>query len=340
MTILGIETSCDDTSVAVLSDAAVLSSLVSSQVGGRHFGGIVPELAARAHQANLLPVVRAALEESGVTKEQIDLVCVTSGPGLIGSLMVGVQFAKGLAFSIGVPLMGVHHMEAHFLAAFIGDDRLEFPFIALIVSGGHTLLVKAEALGIYDVLGETRDDAAGECFDKVARVIGLEPQPGSLMAGPVIDRLAVAGDRQFVNFPRPMLRSDDLNFSFSGLKTAVINCVNQEPKTTRSVAYVSHICASFQEAVVDVLTEKSMKACRQHGIHRLVLCGGVAANSRLRERMEGMARDSDIALFIPPKPYCTDNAAMIAWTGWLYHQNGEESNEVVPLASMGLGRTK
>lgn len=340
MTILGIETSCDDTSVAVLSDSSVLSNLVSSQVGGHHFGGIVPELAARAHQANLLPVVRAALAESGVTKRQIDLVCVTSGPGLIGSLMVGVQFAKGLAYSIGAPLIGVHHMEAHFLAAFIGDHRLEFPFIALIVSGGHTLLVKAEALGDYAVLGETRDDAAGECFDKVARFIGLEPQPGSLMAGPVIDRLAASGDRQFVNFPRPMLRSDDLNFSFSGLKTAVINCVNQEPRATRSEEYVRHICASFQEAVVDVLTEKAMKACRQYGIPRLVLCGGVAANSRLRERMQNMAKDSDFVLVIPPRHFCTDNAAMIAWTGWLYHRSGQESPSVAPQASLALGQQK
>lgn len=335
--VLGIETSCDDTSVAVLADRTVLSNIVSSQITGRQFGGIVPELAARAHQANILPVVVAALGQAEMEKQDVELIAVTSGPGLVGSLLVGVNFAKGLALASGCPLVGVHHMEAHVLSVFLEKPAWQFPYVCLVVSGGHTLLVLAESLGRYRVLGETQDDAAGECFDKVGRVLGLEPPSGTLMAGPEVDRRAASGDAGAFDFPRPMMRTDDLDFSFSGLKTAVINLIARQPDLLQSEQGVNDLCASFQEAIVDVLTVKAFRACGASRVQRLVVAGGVAANARLRSRFHTQAASDGIEFHVPSAKYCTDNAAMIALAGAMhYDEDGAAMTNVEPRASWPL----
>lgn len=320
---LAIETSCDDTSVAVLRGRTVLSNLVSSQIN-RRFGGIVPELAARAHQANILPVLRSALEQAHLSKKNIDLVAVTYGPGLIGSLLIGLNVAKGLAFGLNKPLIGVNHIEAHMLAPFLEKETPPVPFMALIVSGGHTLLVLVKAIGDYQLLGSTVDDAAGECFDKVARLLGLQPAEDSMMGGPLIDQLAKNGDPEKFSFPRPLIKDQNFNFSFSGLKTSVMNFLK-----TRSAVDIENemadICAGFQEAVVDVLVEKSIRACIERGISTLVVTGGVASNSRLRTRMDERSRPKGLTLFVPSSAWCTDNAAMIGITGWLQYKEGVTS---------------
>ncbi len=325
MITLAIETSCDDTAAAVLNDDKILSNVVSSQIEGLSFGGIVPELASRSHMTQLLPVVQNALEKAEINKRELDLVAVTHAPGLIGSLLVGVNFAKAMAFGLHIPVIGVHHIEAHMLAAFIESPQLTFPFIALIVSGGHTQLTLAKALGEYQILGETADDAAGECYDKVARILNLSSDGNSIMAGPVIDKLAQMGNPDFFSFPRPMIKSNDFHFSFSGLKTAVLNFVQKENRTF-SEQEISDICASFQEAVSDVLSEKTIRACRNLGISNVVLCGGVAANSRLRSVLKEKCRSFQIELSIPSPKYCTDNAAMIGITGYKKYSAGSRSN--------------
>lgn len=332
---LAIETSCDDTSVAVLQGKDVLSNIVSSQLDGLKFGGIVPELASRAHQANILPVVKESMAKAEVKSSDINLIGVTCGPGLIGSLLVGLNFAKGFSYSLGIPYIGVNHMEAHMLAIFLEEIRPEFPFISLIVSGGHTMLVLAEGLGRYRILGETKDDAAGECFDKVARFLKVVPDIGSVMAGPMIDQKACLGDRKKITFPRPLANSGDLDFSFSGLKTSVLNYSKKQDNWGRQD--INDICASFQEAVVDVLVSKSIRACVDHKIGSLVLSGGVAANTRLREKMTQECGSRDLKLYIPAKSYCTDNAAMIGMTAYLHYQAGRHSGlDLAPKPSLRL----
>lgn len=332
---LAVETSCDDTSVAVLRGPEVLSNIVSSQLDGLKFGGIVPELASRAHQANIIPVVKESMLQAGVQIQDLDLIGATYGPGLIGSLLVGINFAKGFSYGLGIPFIGVNHMEAHMLAAFLDDPRPEFPFISLIVSGGHTMLVLAEALGRYRILGETKDDAAGECFDKVARFLKVVPDIGSVMAGPMIDKIARQGDPKKIAFPRPLAHSNDLDFSFSGLKTSVLNYSKKQDDW--STEDIKNICASFQEAVVDVLVSKSVRACNEQNIGSLVLSGGVAANTRLREKMTQECRNHNIRLFIPSKTYCTDNAAMIGLTAYLHNSSGTVSPmDLAPKPSLRL----
>lgn len=332
---LAIETSCDDTSVAVLHGPKVLSNIVSSQVDVQQFGGIVPELASRAHQANIVPVVEDALSKAGRVLKNIQLIGVTCGPGLIGSLLVGLNFAKGLSYSLNIPYIGVNHMEAHMLAAFLEEPHPEFPFISLVVSGGHTMLVLAEALGRYKILGETQDDAAGECFDKVARFLHITPGNGSVMAGPMVEQRSCLGDAHKIKFPRPLGNSNNFNFSFSGLKTSVLNYTEKKDRWTDEE--INDICASFQEAVVDVLVSKSMRACRESQTGSLVLSGGVAANSRLRDELGAQCLRSGVHLFIPSKPYCTDNAAMIGMTAYLRHQAGEVSSlDLAPKPSLRL----
>ncbi|MBX7151435.1 tRNA (adenosine(37)-N6)-threonylcarbamoyltransferase complex transferase subunit TsaD [bacterium] len=317
---LAIETSCDDTSVAVLRGQTVISNLVSSQIN-RRFGGIVPELAARAHQAGILPVLRSALDEAHLAKKDINLIAVTYGPGLIGSLLVGLNVAKGLAFGLKKPLIGVNHIEAHILASFLEKETPTLPVVALVVSGGHTLLVLVKAIGDYQLLGSTVDDAAGECFDKVARLLGLQPAEDSMMGGPLIDQLAKHGNASKFTFPRPLLKDRNLNFSFSGLKTSVMNFL--KPRSSNEIENdLSDICAGFQEAVVDVLVEKSIRACLDYGVSELVITGGVAANSRLRVRMKERSDREGIKLFVPSPAWCTDNAAMIGITGWLKYKKG------------------
>jgi N6-L-threonylcarbamoyladenine synthase len=307
-TILGIETSCDETAAAVVSGGvAVLSSVVSSQVDlHARFGGVVPEIASRAHVDLITPVVAEALVEAGVDGDGIDAVAATVGPGLIGSLLVGVSAAKALALVWGVPFVGVNHLEAHVYAAFLEEPDLEPPLVVLMVSGGHTMLVAMEDHGRYRLLGQTIDDAAGEAFDKVARFLGLG-YPG----GPAIDRLAMDGDPTAIAFPRAML-DEGYDFSFSGLKTAVINYVRKQPEVS-----TADVAASFQQAVVDVLLAKAERATHDLGAHGLVLAGGVAANSQLREKaLDVCTANGSLRCFLPSRSMCTDNAAMVAATAW------------------------
>jgi N6-L-threonylcarbamoyladenine synthase len=306
-TILGIETSCDETAVAVVRDGRdVLSSVVSSQVDlHARFGGVVPEIASRAHVELLTPVLAEALVEAGVEENGIDAVAATIGPGLIGALLVGVSAAKALALVWDVPFIGVNHLEAHFVASFIEEPELETPILVLLVSGGHTMLVEVRAIGKYRVLGSTIDDAAGEAFDKVARFLGLG-YPG----GPAIDREAMTGNPETVRFPRGML-DDGLDFSFSGVKTSVINYVRKHAEVP-----TVDICASFQEAVVDVLVTKARRAAQQIGAKGMALAGGVAANSQLRERFLDACTEDGLHAFLPSRAMCTDNAAMVAAAGF------------------------
>jgi tRNA N6-adenosine threonylcarbamoyltransferase len=309
--ILGIETSCDETAAAVVERATqVRSSVVASQID-RHarYGGVVPEIASRAHVEMLTPVVAQALVEAGVADDEIDAVAATVGPGLVGSLLVGVSAAKTLALVWGVPFVAVNHLEGHLYASFLEEPDLDLPLVVLLVSGGHTMLVHMVDHGRYQLLGSTIDDAAGEAFDKVARFLGLG-YPG----GPVIDKLATTGDPQAIAFPRAMLDrtgEDRHAFSFSGLKTAVVNHVRHHPEVA-----TADVAASFQEAVVDVLVTKARRAAREVGAKGLCLGGGVAANSALRARFAAACDEDGIRAFVPSRSMCTDNAAMIAAAGW------------------------
>ena len=305
--ILGIETSCDETAAAVVVDGRdVLSSVVSSQVDlHARFGGVVPEIASRAHVELLTPVVARALVEAGIDDDHVDAVAATVGPGLIGALLVGVSAAKTLALVWDVPFVAVNHLEAHLYAALLEEPALEFPVVVLLVSGGHTLLVFMEGHGRYRVLGSTIDDAAGEAFDKVARYLGLG-YPG----GPAVDHIAMEGDPEAIAFPRAIM-DEDYDFSFSGLKTAVVNHVRRHPDVS-----TADVAASFQEAVVDVLVTKARRAARDHGAKGLVLAGGVAANSQLRERVIDACMADGLQPLLPSRSMCTDNAAMVAATGW------------------------
>ena len=305
--VLGIETSCDETAAAlVMGGYDVVSSAVSTQVDlHAQYGGVVPEIASRAHLDLLNPMVARAIVEAGVSEERIDAVACTVGPGLIGALLVGVSAAKALALTWDVPFIGVNHMEAHLYAAFLEDPTLEFPLVVMLVSGGHTMLIEMQDHGQYRLLGQTIDDAAGEAFDKVARFLGLE-YPG----GPAIDREAAFGDPEAIHFPRAMM-NDGLDFSFSGLKTSVMNYVRKNPDVS-----ATDVAASFQAAVVDVLVTKAKRAAEQVGARGLVLGGGVAANSLLRERFLTVCTDAGIRGFLPSRAMCTDNAAMIAAAGW------------------------
>lgn len=309
--VLGIETSCDETAVAVVRDGTeVLSSVVSSQVDlHARYGGVVPEVASRAHTELLVPVTAQALVEAGVTGRQLAAVAATTGPGLVGALLVGVSAAKAFALTWQVPFVAVNHLEAHLYAALLEEPDLAFPLVVLIVSGGHTMLVEMLDHGDYRLLGETLDDAAGEAFDKVARFLGLG-YPG----GPAIDNAALDGDPSAIAFPRAM-RNEGLDFSFSGLKTAVVNHVRENPDVS-----TADVAASFQAAVVDVLVEKSRRAAADVGARALALGGGVAANTLLREQFLGACADDGIQGFIPTRSMCTDNAAMIAAAGWYRHQ--------------------
>lgn len=305
--ILGIETSCDETAAAVVVDAReVLSSVVSSQVDlHARFGGVVPEIASRAHVELLTPVIARALVEAGITDDRVDAVGATVGPGLVGSLLVGVSAAKALALVWDVPFVAVNHLEAHLYAALLEEPELELPVVVLLVSGGHTMLVLMEGHGRYRVLGSTIDDAAGEAFDKVARYLGLG-YPG----GPAIDHLSMEGAPDAIAFPRAIL-DEGYDFSFSGLKTAVVNYVRKHPDVS-----TADVAASFQEAVVDVLVTKARRAAREVGARGMALAGGVAANSQLRERVLDACEEDGLQAFLPSRSMCTDNAAMVAAAAW------------------------
>jgi len=331
--VLGIETSCDETGVSVLEDDRVRSNLLSSQTDlHARFGGVVPELASRQHLVSLNILLAQALDEAGVGYKDLDAVAVTIGPGLIGALLVGVSAAKALSSVLDVPLIAVNHLEGHVEAVFLERPDLELPVIALIVSGGHTMIAEVPERGRYEILGQTIDDAAGEAFDKIARYIGL-PFPG----GPEIDRLAKLGDPAAYKFPRAKMSDDDYDFSYSGLKTAVIRWIRQRQDAGEEIDGPD-LAASFQEAVVDVQVAKTLRAAEDRGVKSVVIAGGVAANSRLRARMseEGKRRGIDVVL--PSTLLCTDNGAMIAAAGLRRLALGERTPlDVSAIPNLALG---
>jgi N6-L-threonylcarbamoyladenine synthase len=338
MIVLGIETSCDETSAAVLKDGNLLSSVVSSQYFHSKYGGVVPELASRAHQKIIVQVVGEAINLAGINKSDINAIAVTYGPGLIGSLLVGVSFAKAMSYALKVPIIGVNHIEGHIFSVFLSNESPEPPFISLVISGGHTMLVLVENLLNFKLLGQTRDDAAGEAFDKVAKLLGLG-YPG----GPVIDKLSREGDPNFVKFPKPIpsKRTSGYEFSFSGLKTAVlyylkrINFQNLSEDEKRK--FIPNICASFQKAVVDGLVEQTFKAAMDFNIKSISVVGGVAANSELRKRMIEKANELGFKLYIPDLTFCTDNAGMIAYAGYVKLKAGIKSDlEISPIPNLKI----
>jgi len=326
--ILAIETSCDETAAAVVRGGGeVLSSVVSSQIDiHARFGGVVPEVASRAHVESILPVVRDALAEADMRGPEVDAIAVTHGPGLIGALLVGVSAAKALSLAWNVPFIGVNHLEAHLYAAFLEEPDLEMPLVVLLVSGGHTMLIVMEDHLTYRVLGSTLDDAAGEAFDKVARHVGLG-YPG----GPIIDRLGADGNPDAIRFPRAMV-SNGWDFSFSGVKTSVVNHMRRNPDTP-----IEDLAASFQEAVADVLVTKARRAAREVGAKGICLAGGVAANSRLRQRVREACQSDGIRSFLPSREMCTDNAAMVAAVAWYrLHADGPSGLELGAFPSLPL----
>ncbi|MFZ5761893.1 MAG: tRNA (adenosine(37)-N6)-threonylcarbamoyltransferase complex transferase subunit TsaD [Thermodesulfobacteriota bacterium] len=311
MLILGIESSCDETAAAVLRDGReVLASVVNSQIALHSpYGGVVPELASRNHLENIEPVVQAALTQAGVSLREIDGLAVTQGPGLVGSLLVGLSFTKALSAVTTIPYVCVDHIVGHLLSIFLEKEAPPFPYLALVVSGGHSSIFRVADYSTCTLLGRTKDDAAGEAFDKVAKLLGL-PYPG----GPAVSATARQGDRQAIDFPRAWLEGESLDFSFSGVKTAVANYVAQR-KARGETLPIPDICASFQEAVVEVLVEKTLTAARATGVRNLVLAGGVAANPRLREHLRERGAARGLQVYLPLPEYCTDNAAMIALAG-------------------------
>lgn len=317
--ILGIETSCDETSAAVVADGrTTLSNIISSQVPvHQKFGGVVPEIASRKHVELVNSVIQEALNEAKVTFRDLSAVAVTYGPGLVGALLVGVSSAKAAAYSLDLPLIGVNHIESHIYANFLAKPDLELPVICLVVSGGHTDLVYIENHGNFRLLGQTRDDAAGEAFDKIARAIGLG-YPG----GPLIDRLAMEGDPEIVDFPRAYLESGSFDFSFSGLKSFALNYLNRVSMTGGEVNKAD-FAAGFQKAVVDVLVDKTLAAASEYKVRDILLAGGVAANSRLRKEILCRAGGMGLRVTYPDPVFCTDNAAMVACAGYYKYRRGE-----------------
>ena len=307
--ILAIETSCDETAAAVICNGKIVSNLVATQAVHTQYGGVVPELASRAHQQHIIPVVEQALQQAAITPAELDAVAFTQGPGLLGALLIGASFAKSMAFALNIPLIAVHHMRAHILANFIEEPAPTFPFLCLTVSGGHTQLVLVKAPLEMEVIGTTQDDAVGEAFDKIGKLMGL-PYP----AGPLIDQYAQNGDPQ--RFPFPATSMPQLDFSFSGIKTAFLYFMrkNQEKDANFVAKHRADICASIQSTLVDMLVEKLKKAVNQTGVQSIALAGGVAANSGLRKRLQHLAIQEAWQLSIPKLAYCTDNAAMVAMT--------------------------
>ena len=321
MITLGIETSCDETSIAVLKDGKkVLSNVVYSSLKEHQpYGGVVPEIASRSHLEIFLPCLEGALKKACVSLDEVDLIAVTQGPGLMGSILVGLSAAKALAFSLQKPIVGVDHVLAHAYAAFLEDPKLRFPCLGLVVSGGHTLLLAMESPSKMRVLGRTLDDAAGEAFDKVAKILGLE-YPG----GPEVDRLAKGEDSKRFHFSRPLLSQDSLDFSFSGIKTAVFyEAERLKKKSPLSLRVKKAVCAGFQEAVVDTLVEKSLRALRKHKFKTVVVGGGVSANSRLREKLSSAVKKEGARVVFPSMALCQDNGAMIASYGHALYRAGK-----------------
>lgn len=320
-TILGIESSCDDTAAAVIQNHKILSNVVANQKVHQSYGGVVPELASRAHQQNIVPVVNEALKQAGIEAQNLSAIAYTRGPGLMGSLLVGSSFAKSLSMSLNIPLIEINHMQGHILAHFIEDANEtcpEFPFLCLTVSGGHTQIVKVSNYFEMEVLGETIDDAAGEAFDKAGKILGLD-----YPSGPIIDKLAKEGDPLKFKFSKPKV--DELNFSFSGLKTGILYFIQKEVQKNPNFIEenLQDLCASIQKTIVDILMDKIGKASELTGIKKVAIAGGVSANSEIRNRLKEMESKADWKVFIPKFEYTTDNAAMIAMAGQLKFDNQE-----------------
>ncbi len=331
-TILGIESSCDETSVAVCVNGEIRSNIIATQAVHQHYGGVVPELASRAHQQNIVPAVQEALSTAKISKNELSAIAFTRGPGLLGSLLVGTSFAKGFALAKNLPLIDVNHMQAHILAHFIDNPKPSFPFLCLTVSGGHTQIVLVKNYFDMEVLGSTIDDAAGEAFDKTAKILGL-PYPG----GPLVDKYAQAGNPHAFTFPEPQI--PDLNFSFSGLKTSILYFINKGVQQNPNFIQenLEDICASVQQRIVTILLAKLTKAAKSYGISQVAIAGGVSANSGLRKALQELAEVQDWQVFIPKFEYCTDNAAMIAIAGYYKFLAADfVGQDVSPLARMPM----
>lgn len=326
--ILGIESSCDDTGAAVIQNNKILSNVIANQKVHQSYGGVVPELASRAHQQNIVPVVSEALKQANIRTGELSAIAYTRGPGLMGSLLVGNSFAKSLSMALGIPLIEVNHMVGHIMAHFIedaNDEAPEFPFLCLTVSGGHTQIVLIKDYFELEILGETIDDAAGEAFDKAGKIMGLD-----YPAGPIIDKLAKEGDPKKFKFAKPKV--DDLNFSFSGLKTSFLYFLQKEVKKNPDFVEenLTDLCASIQKTIVDVLMDKLKKAAKKTGIHRVAIAGGVSANSEIRNHLKEMENQGKWQVFIPKFSYTTDNAAMIAMVGQLKYERDKYSEITKP----------
>jgi N6-L-threonylcarbamoyladenine synthase len=324
MTILGIETSCDETSAAVVRDGKLLSNVTATQLFHSEHGGVVPELASRAHQRLIVPIVNEALQKASINKSDLNAIAAVHGPGLIGSILVGLSFGKAMAMGLDIPFVGVNHMEAHIFSNLITDSKPSFPFVNLTVSGGHTQLVLVKDYFRYELLGETMDDAAGEAFDKVAKMLGIG-YPG----GPLVDKIAVKGNPKAVNFPRPYLEEGSHQFSFSGIKTSVLYYLRKvgfDKTINRNEQFVADVCASFQAAVVDVLINKLLTAAKKYNVKDVTVSGGVSANSELRRRLEIESKINHLNLFVPKHDFCTDNGAMVAAAGYERLRHGFESS--------------
>jgi len=331
MIVLGIETSCDETAAAVYGDEGLRSNIIASQTVHTEYGGVVPELASREHIRLILPIVREAIERANIQFEQVQGIAVTFGPGLVGSILVGLNVAKAMAYARKLPWVGVNHIEGHIFSIFLNRPELTMPFISLVISGGHTQLVAVKGLGQYEILGRTLDDAAGEAFDKVAKMLELG-YPG----GPIIDKVSRNGDAKFAHFPRALMKDDDFNFSFSGLKTAVLYFLKRMSPEDRH-SNQANIAASFQLALVETLVEKTLQAAKKMRIKQIVLAGGVARNSFLRTMISARAEQENVQVYIPEPIFCTDNAAMVALLGYQKLSHGITSNDqLAPLPNLKL----
>lgn len=337
ITVLGIESSCDETAASVVVNGRVLkSNIISSQIPvHKKFGGVVPEVASRKHIENIDEVIKMSLEEAGMTFDDIDVIAVTQGPGLVGALLVGLQYAKGLAFALEKPLVGVNHIKGHISANYLSHEDLEPPFVSLVVSGGHTFIVDVLDYDNYKVVAKTRDDAVGEAYDKVARALGL-PYPG----GPEIDKLAKLGNEDAITFTRPKFHDDTLDFSFSGIKSAVLNYINQQEMKGIEINKAD-LAASFQKSVISNLIDNLLKVTKEKDIKKIAVAGGVASNSYLREKLIDIGKKNGIEILFPPAVLCTDNAAMIAAAGYFsYINNGESNLSINALPNLSLDNIK
>lgn len=330
-TILAIESSCDDTSASVIRNGVVLSNIIDTQAVHKEWGGIVPELASRTHQQKIVPVVDLALKKAGIKDTALDAIAFTLGPGLIGSLMVGVSFAKGMALALDIPIIAVHHMQAHILSHFIDEPKPSFPFLCLTVSGGHTQIVKVSDYTQFKIVGATLDDAAGEAFDKCGKLLGLE-YPG----GPLLDKLSQTGDKNKFKFTEP--RVGDLDFSFSGVKSSVLYFLQKQTKENPNfiAENMADLCASIQERIVSILIKKLLKASQKYQIKQLAIAGGVSANSALRHELKQLGKQG-YEVFVPDFQYCVDNAGMIAQTASILYEKGVfTTQDVEPKARWSL----